>query len=566
MAPDDRASSAPAEKLPDPANLDLLRKRSKRLLREARGGDAAALARCRSASPRFSSLSDEQLARELRLADAQHAVARLHGFASWPKLVRHVEDLQPLSAHVEAFLAAIRDQRTKPAATLLARYPAIARADLHAACACGEPEIVATLVEKHPERVSAARAGDGTPLIYACASPLYAESTARARRIHRCAELLLDHGASTNESILFNPEDPHSRIPALYFACVSGHRDVVELLLDRGAEPNDGESIYHAAELDRRDCLELLVAHGADPSSAHSHWGNTPLYFLAGWKEGQEHSASATSGMQWLLEHGADPNVPSLDVRETPLHRAAANGRSPALVEMLLEHGAVVDQPRADGRTAYALALRTGNAPAAALLLARGADPTKADPLDELLGVCMAADGAPSEGRKEAHAILASHPDVLSQLGDGERDLLGRAAEEKREATVRLMHELGFDIAWQGAAGGTPLHRAAWHGDPSMTRLLLSLEAPVNVRDGEFGCSPLAWAAHGSVHCRRADDDYRAVVDLLLDAGSDRETSINRWGEGPEALCSRAVERLLRRRGFVPPGDPAVETTTPTTE
>jgi hypothetical protein len=43
--------------------------------------------------------------------------------------------------------------------------------------------------------------------------------------------------------------------------------------------------------------------------------------------------------------------------------------------------------------------------------------------------------------------------------------------------------------------------------------------APVDVPDPEFGASPLDWAAHGSANRRSADDDYRAVVELLRAAG-----------------------------------------------
>ena len=63
---------------------------------------------------------------------------------------------------------------------------------------------------------------------------------------------------------------------------------------------------------------------------------------------------------------------------------------------------------------------------------------------------------------------------------------------------------------------------------------------------------PIAWAAHGSVNCRTADDAYIAIVDQLLDAGAAREPSFNRWNEPPEELGSDAVADHLRARGFAP--------------
>ncbi|MGH7002145.1 MAG: hypothetical protein ACREEA_11650 [Stellaceae bacterium] len=47
-------------------------------------------------------------------------------------------------------------------------------------------------------------------------------------------------------------------------------------------------------------------------SSAQSPYGNTPLYFLADHPDERNGQAAWFQGMAWLLEHGADPNVPSL--------------------------------------------------------------------------------------------------------------------------------------------------------------------------------------------------------------------------------------------------------------
>jgi Ankyrin repeats (many copies) len=146
-----------------------------------------------------------------------------------------------------------------------------------------------------------------------------------------------------------------------------------------------------------------------------------------------------------------------------------------------------------------------------------------------------------------ARELLAQHPELPSQLTDEDRWVFAQAADEGREASARLMAELGFDLHWEGHGCGTPLHKAAWRGNAAMVRLLLDLGAPVNVRDGQYGSSPLGWAAHGSTYCRQADDDYLAVVEALIAARADGETSINRWGEGPEGMASRRVAARLRR-------------------
>jgi ankyrin repeat protein len=101
----------------------------------------------------------------------------------------------------------------------------------------------------------------------------------------------------------------------LYHACMANDVAQVEELLLAGADPNDGESVYHAAQLNRRECLALLLAHGADLSGRNAEHHNTPLYFLAGHREGEPGTDAAVLGMRWLLEHGADPNVTSYDTR-----------------------------------------------------------------------------------------------------------------------------------------------------------------------------------------------------------------------------------------------------------
>lgn len=340
-------------------------------------------------------------------------------------------------------------------------------------------------------------------------------------------------------------ETPES-LPPLYHACMANDLPRVRQLLAEGADPNDGESVFHSAQLNRRDCLELLLAHGADLSGRSADHGNTPLYFLAGHREDENGAATAVLGMRWLLTHGADPNVTSGESMETPLHCIARKGWTASPAELLLAHGADVDAARADGRTAFVLAVRTGNAALADYLRSRGAETGGVAPVDRLLGACLRAD------EPEARAVLAAHPDLIVTLTEEDRGTVVQAVYDRREASVRLMTALGFDLSWEGAWGGTPLHHAAWLGNAALVRLLLAHDAPVNVRDKRFGSSPLAWAAHGSANHHDPGAEHPAVVALLLDAGSERASSINRWNEPPEHLSSPAVEQLLRARGFAP--------------
>lgn len=96
-----------AKHLPARPNLDHLRRQAKALLSALHTGDADAVAAIRDHLPAASGMTAEQVRRAgFRLADAQSAVARKTGFAGWPQLARHVEQLRALEgtwafAHLE---------------------------------------------------------------------------------------------------------------------------------------------------------------------------------------------------------------------------------------------------------------------------------------------------------------------------------------------------------------------------------------------------------------------------------------------------------------------------------
>ena len=461
----------------------------------------------------------------------------------------------PTHEHATRFLEAVRSDDTAAALALLERYPAIARHDHRGACAAGDFAAVETMLAADPTAATRAVPGDEVPpLVYAAITDVKrrrgvpeADQVAIVRR-------LLDAGASPDSSVPL--PDTSDRIPVLYFPCVAGNVAVARLLLERGANPTDGESLYHAAQHDHRDVLALLRDHGADLSRGPAAYGNTPLYFLASHRASNPQSAAAMRGLEWLLDHGADPNVPLARVLdgttpaqlgETPLHRVVASGHGADVVRRLLERGATVDAPRADGVTPYRLAVRTANVAAADALAAAGADVSRLTPVDRLLGACLRGDAA------AAHALVTAHPGLVASLDDDAARTILLAEHDERPAAVVLMLSLGWPLGVEGEWGGTVLHWAAWHGRAAIVRQLLDHGAPVNVRDSRFGSSAIAWAAHGSRFAPRAnDDDYPAIVHLLLDAGATRAESFNRWDAAPESLARPSVVQVLRERGFAP--------------
>src|SRR5262245_54550583 len=108
-------------RLPDRPSLEQLRKQAKEHLATLRATDPSAT-----------------------LSSAQHALAREYGFGSWPKLVHHVESMQPANRMLQP--AALKsDQKLLWSPGRGTDVWALIQA-----CASGDLEIVQTLIAKDP--------------------------------------------------------------------------------------------------------------------------------------------------------------------------------------------------------------------------------------------------------------------------------------------------------------------------------------------------------------------------------------------------------------------------------
>jgi ankyrin repeat protein len=457
-------------------NLDQARRRAKELLGAARSGDAGALARLR-------------MDREPRLADAQRAVAQDLGFASWPALVHHVEASRGDRAQRRRRLVeAALDGRPDIAERLLAHDPSLSSAGLDVALVLGDSDAVAEALRKDPDLVSK-RLGARRPLSHACHSAFLRPDSPRAPGVRRVIELLLDHGADVNETF----ENEFGDMPVLYGAAGVAHDpETTRLLLDRGANPNDGESLYHSMEADDDACAELLLARGATVRDT-----NALGYAIA---------LHSVRKLRLLLEKG------DLVPEDPEIRNALLWAGDPEMVRMLIAYGADLNARDEHGRTPYMRAARFRDPTTKELLAAAGAS-TELDPAADYMGAVVRGE------LERAAEIRAAHPDL--QLTDDDKEDLPRWASAGETEIVARLLDAGIPIEARGVNGGTALHYAGMWGHPSTLRLLLDRGADLEA-SSDLG-TPLGWTAWGSrniPHCGERPDDYLAAAQVLLDAGA----------------------------------------------
>ena len=242
-------------------------------------------------------------------------------------------------------------------------------------------------------------------------------------------------------------------------------------------------------------CVKLLLEHGATPA------GTNALKHML--------DRVHPEGLRLSLAAGADPN--EINQRgETALHWAVWRGRGAQAIALLVDRGAALDARRNDGRTAYAMAVHSGQTEIAALLEARGAK-TDLAALDQFMGACAAADAG------QLDHLLAEAPRIAVLPGD-ER-LLPDLASVHRTPAVRALLAAGIPADARGELGATALHWACWKGYADLVKLLLDHGASATIEDGQFHGTPPGWYAHGLQNCAEHDGDYPQVERLLRENG-----------------------------------------------
>jgi ankyrin repeat protein len=354
---------------------------------------------------RWAAFLEQQIAAKERppqLSDAQFFLARLHGFASWPRFAHHVEttaDAGSLTAAFEAAADAIVSGDLDTLRALVDTHPELVHKRstrehrstlLHYVSANGiedfrqktPPNIVAIaalLLDRGSDvnAESEAYGGHSTTLGLAATSvhpeqagvqmPLLELLLARGAKIEQRGQAGNGHGAVVG--CLANGQGAAARFLAqrgavldLEGAAGVGRVDVLETFFDEhgalanGAMPAQLESGFmYAAGYGRDEATRFLLAHGANPDARRG--GETALH----WTTFGPHVGTATQ----LLAAGASVGVRDDRFKATPLdwalyrwvhvYDAVERERGYTLIERLIAAGAAPDLARFGEKTRASL-------------------------------------------------------------------------------------------------------------------------------------------------------------------------------------------------------------------
>jgi ankyrin repeat protein len=289
--------------------------------------------------------------RAASLADAQFQIARLYGFASWPKLKAHVESFEVVGQLKQA----IDTNDIARVQTMMTRNPALHRAPL----GYGKDGPLTWVAEcrvpwEPPSAVRLAMAewmiAHGSDVHQGGDGPLM-RAALNAYRIPMM-ELLVSHGADVNTLW-------HGHFPIIFAPCESLDPAAIQWLLDHGANPN---------------CRD----HGYE-IGGHAYPGTALDYLIAGYERSLERLSAC---IDLLLQSGGETRY------NTPAVLAVLRGRLDDLAKLVDADPGIVNQsfPELDcgqtggrslllqGGTLLHVAAEYSNVAAVALLLDRGAD------------------------------------------------------------------------------------------------------------------------------------------------------------------------------------------------
>jgi hypothetical protein len=481
----------PVVPLPDDPDFEQLRKLAKDLRDEVRAGVATALAEVAEHHPDGAPDTGDRASFSLHAA--QLVIARRYGFASWPRLKRHLElvarygrapdRVAPSTNVADEFLRLGSlnygddgPDRWRRARELLAEHPDIRHASIHCAASVSDAATVQRFLDEDSSRARQL----GGPFAW---EPLFYLAYARhdpdvaLDAVLTTARVLLAAGADPNAGYLWHGlPTPFTVLTGAFGEGEQGPQRqpphahslaLARVLLDAGADANDGQALYNRMFEQGNEHLELLFEYGlgrGDGGPWHALLGDqldSPRDLLR-------------SQLRWAVVHDM-------------LDRA----------RLLAGHGTDVVAPFPDGPTAVEIAATCGNEAVVEYLVGAGAATPRLAPADALVAAALRVD------RDEVERLRIASPGAVDAARAARPGVIVQAAAQGRPDAVTLLAELGFDVNARSRADvpveqewETALHVAAGDGNVELARRLLALGADPTVHDHRFDATPLGWARH----------------------------------------------------------------------
>jgi uncharacterized protein len=555
--------------------LESLKKEAKRWLKALRSNDVAALARLARAHPHPPALPT--------LRDVQLALARERGFAGWTDLKAAAET--PPGDQSERKLAqwflenACPDHhvRTRPshwraeatAMRLLAQHPELAHHSFCTEVVCGNRAEVERVLAERPATASVpcevpdlerqAAGGDDwlkdlgpkgwPPLLYLLSTRL--SLPAAAENSVAIARVLLDCGADPNVFFMAGG----SKYTPLVAAIGEGEEnrpphprrdELVQLLLERGAEPYDIQVIYNIHFHGDVLWFLRLIYDRSVLLGRTRDWddGDWRMLDMGGYGSGARwHLGLAIRDdnvelAEWCLAHGASPNAAPPKATTLPkrsLYEEAVRLDRSEIMRLFKRYGAVVREAAVDGAQVF-------------------------------ISRCLRHD------EPAARATVSEHPEYLTQPA-----AMFAAAQRNDTAAIRLLLNLGVSQDVAAPDNTRPLHIAARADALEAVQLLVDHGAEIDPVETTWQGTPIGAATY-SGHPRIIDllsRHSRDIGALVFNGKVDRvrelidadPSLVRTTPDGPLLLLwlprdheGRAIEiaRLLLRNG----ADPSVKDST----
>jgi len=353
---------------------------------------------------------------------------------------------------------------------ILLKNPEVATANIYAASVLGNDSAVRQFLQGDNSQATSKGGPYGwDALTYLCFSKYLRLDKDRSDGFVRAATALIQSGADANTGFYSDEHLPEPVFESVLYgaAGVAHHDEMTKLLLDHGADPNDGETEYHSPEWFNNRPMELIVESGRLKPMGLT----TMLHRKLDWTN--------LSGVVWLLDHGADPNHIS-HWGGRALDHALGRDNPIVFFETLLDYGADPRLATDNGVNAFMRAAATGRADVLKLFKKRGFS-------FNLEGDSAFLAAAATGNSKQAGQMAAEDPELVPRLKAAEPPILANFAGAGNTEGVRILLDLGFDIESEsthpGSRGNTALHLAVWRERLDTVKLLIGRGASLTAKN-----------------------------------------------------------------------------------